>query len=469
MNKFRQVTTVAAFCLCIAAFTGKTMAQTTDVYVGGSDNNKATVWKNGTPHYLSDNGVINSVVVNNGDVYAAGYEIVSGKNIAKVWKNDMELYTFSTDISMAQSIAVSENGIIYVAGAELVLGQWVGWFWKNGVGESSYTDAASLRSIFIDGSDIYVAGSTTDWNAAVWKNGDLHYTLSSGGDEEAYSVFVYNGDVYTTGYEYAGNDIYLGKVWKNNATLYTFSGTNDWGNSIYISEGVIYAAGGQYDGSNSIATLWTDGVAAELAGGMNGFSVFVYDGDVYVAGNNNEALLWINGTATTLAIGGSSALSVFVVEKPRYTVTFAGEAIEIEPQSIQEGYLATKPTDPERADYDFGSWFTDNGTFLNEWNFATDVVTQDTTLYAKWTETVGISEIESAGLKIYPNPTKDELRIESGNLAIKQIEVVDLSGKVIYQFNELRNQINVSALSQGIYFVKLDTDKGTVTQKFVKE
>jgi hypothetical protein len=33
----------------------------------------------------------------------------------------------------------------------------------------------------------------------------------------------------------------------------------------------------------------------------------------------------------------------------------------------------------------------------------------------------------------------------------------------------LRNQINVLALSQGIYFVKIETDKGIVTEKFVKE
>jgi hypothetical protein len=54
-------------------------------------------------------------------------------------------------------------------------------------------------------------------------------------------------------------------------------------------------------------------------------------------------------------------------------------------------------------------------------------------------------------------------------LTINQVEIVDLSGKVIYRFNGLRNQINVSALSHGIYFVKIGTDKGTVTKKFVKE
>jgi ribosomal protein L32 len=81
----------------------------------------------------------------------------------------------------------------------------------------------------------------------------------------------------------------------------------------------------------------------------------------------------------------------------------------------------------------------------------------------------GIAEIEGVSIKIYPNPVKNELIIDRGQLTINSVEIIDLSGKTIFQFNELRNQINVSALPRGIYFVKVETDKGIVTQKFVKE
>ena len=82
----------------------------------------------------------------------------------------------------------------------------------------------------------------------------------------------------------------------------------------------------------------------------------------------------------------------------------------------------------------------------------------------------------SNSLLISPNPVKDELRIESaetafgGNqLRINGVEIADLSGKTIYKFSGTRNLINVSTLSQGIYVVKIETDKGIVMKKIVKE
>ena len=83
--------------------------------------------------------------------------------------------------------------------------------------------------------------------------------------------------------------------------------------------------------------------------------------------------------------------------------------------------------------------------------------------------TTGIDDVETQNLKIYPNPVKDELIIESGELRIEKVEICDLTGKTIYQFDNLKNKIDVSALSQGIYIVKIKTAKGTVTEKFIKE
>jgi len=63
-----------------------------------------------------------------------------------------------------------------------------------------------------------------------------------------------------------------------------------------------------------------------------------------------------------------------------------GEGVDIESQSIAYGKYAIVPENPEREGYGFSGWFTDNGTFAKKWDFKTDIVTQDTTLYAKWEE-----------------------------------------------------------------------------------
>ena len=90
--------------------------------------------------------------------------------------------------------------------------------------------------------------------------------------------------------------------------------------------------------------------------------------------------------------------------------------------------------------------------------------------YECFLDNVSIAEIVyGKSVRLYPSPTKGELTIEGEELRINRMEIVDVSGKTIYRFNKLTNQINVSALSRGIYFVKIETDKGIVTRKFVKE
>lgn len=67
-----------------------------------------------------------------------------------------------------------------------------------------------------------------------------------------------------------------------------------------------------------------------------------------------------------------------------YTVTFdvdGGSAVAS--QSIRSGGLVAEPDDPTKATYTFGGWYADSG-FLTAWNFASDTITADTTIYAKW-------------------------------------------------------------------------------------
>jgi len=50
---------------------------------------------------------------------------------------------------------------------------------------------------------------------------------------------------------------------------------------------------------------------------------------------------------------------------------------------VMQGDKITAPEDPTKAGYTFDGWFKETA-LTNAWNFATDVVTANITLYAKW-------------------------------------------------------------------------------------
>ncbi|MBO6133297.1 MAG: InlB B-repeat-containing protein, partial [Lachnospiraceae bacterium] len=67
-----------------------------------------------------------------------------------------------------------------------------------------------------------------------------------------------------------------------------------------------------------------------------------------------------------------------------YTVTFVTNAGSlVGNQRVQEGAKVIRPSDPTRYGYTFRGWYTDED-FLTEWNFDSDIVTGDMTLYARW-------------------------------------------------------------------------------------
>lgn len=73
-------------------------------------------------------------------------------------------------------------------------------------------------------------------------------------------------------------------------------------------------------------------------------------------------------------------------EVKKFTVTFNSKGgSTVATQTIEEGKTATKPTAPTRKGYTFKGWYTDDGVFVNRFNFDTEI-TENTNLYAKWEE-----------------------------------------------------------------------------------
>ena len=84
---------------------------------------------------------------------------------------------------------------------------------------------------------------------------------------------------------------------------------------------------------------------------------------------------------------------------------------------------------------------------------------------------LGLTDFSNSKFKMYPNPAQDYLFISLPNKgAIKGYEVYDISGKkVMFNSKFTNNKINVSSLSSGFYFLKVETDTVELVSKFIKE
>lgn len=88
----------------------------------------------------------------------------------------------------------------------------------------------------------------------------------------------------------------------------------------------------------------------------------------------------------------------------------------------------------------------------------------------------GIVNYLSDNLILYPNPASDyvEIRIDGEGIDINGMEVYDVYGKLIRiveanHHSPLQTRINVSGWAIGTYFVRVRTNKGVVTKRFVKQ
>ncbi len=70
-------------------------------------------------------------------------------------------------------------------------------------------------------------------------------------------------------------------------------------------------------------------------------------------------------------------------------------------------------------------------------------------------------------ISIHPNPANNILYVLNSN-DLKEVTVFDVNGKIILLQNQ-PTAIDIANLNAGIYFIKIKTDQGEFSQKFIKE
>jgi len=315
-------------------------AKVTDVYAVGYEVNPssgleiATLWKNSQRTILGGGiygSYATSVAVSANDVYVAGVEGSSTNDIARYWKNGVAIdLTDGTRSAYVNSIFVSGNDV-YVAGGELAFGYSLGGYWKNGT-QVLLTDDSTPAvpwSIRVFGPDVYVAGyayKTVQIDpthfvvnpvAVYWKNGEPVELTDGRNAAVAFSIFVAGSDVYVAGFacQTMEPDCAIATYWKNGVPVQLSDQTSTDATSIFVSGSDVYASGNVAD---SQALFWKNGTMTVLTNDQSAANQLVVSGkDVYIGGadwgsQGTFAQYWKNAVPVRLTDGKNYA-SVFAI------------------------------------------------------------------------------------------------------------------------------------------------------------
>lgn len=83
--------------------------------------------------------------------------------------------------------------------------------------------------------------------------------------------------------------------------------------------------------------------------------------------------------------------------------------------------------------------------------------------------TLNTSTFKKVNLLLFPNPVSNELHISNvENLEIDKIDIYDMTGRLIKNFEGNTKTIDMSSLTSGNYFIKVHTSEGISTEKIIK-
>jgi hypothetical protein len=83
---------------------------------------------------------------------------------------------------------------------------------------------------------------------------------------------------------------------------------------------------------------------------------------------------------------------------------------------------------------------------------------------------LGVDEFSEEAISVYPNPVNDILTIDNTTTTeITSIKLYDVLGRLVMVVESDYNQVGVSSLNSGVFFLNIETDRGLITKKIIKE
>lgn len=86
--------------------------------------------------------------------------------------------------------------------------------------------------------------------------------------------------------------------------------------------------------------------------------------------------------------------------------------------------------------------------------------------------TIGIEETSQLDLSIFPNPARTEFNLNTGDGSLmRTIDITNINGGLVQRLsvNDPSAKVSVSDLASGLYWIRVQTDKGTAVSKIIIE
>jgi len=251
---------------------------------------------------------------------------------------------------------------------------------------------------------------------------------------------------------------------------------------VYVLNNIsLYTGGLKFRQDNSWplnwgSTAWPSGVGVQDQGGMDvPVLVGVYDVTFNLTTKEYSFIykfpvIGIRGNATTVDWGSTNGDILFstpdgvTYTKSNYTLIDGGLKFRQDNDWPNNWGGATWPSGTGIFNQDGVDIPVQAGTY----NITFNNVTREYNF--EDTETANTTNFTLKGVFVYPNPAKDVLNVNTANEQLSDIKILDATGKIIASFpaNKANAGIDISALSYGIYFAQISTEKSISTVKFIK-
>ena len=218
---------------------------------------------------------------------------------------------------------------------------------------------------------------------------------------------------------------------------------------------------------------------ASLDGGNGGFWVGNFNTDFFAISMTGAQLSSI--TAATHTCTGVYGLALDSATNTLYAYAQMAPSNDvIVPVSLPSGTpsqaydvfandLSTEGTTSSLA----GGIFVSNEVILGQTTIiGVSQATPSNMLFGINAATLSNTNFDSSEFSVYPNPANDIVTISSSSIALNNVEMTDLNGRVVKNLNlggVSNSEISIADLATGIYLLKINSNNGTITKKLVVE